>query len=126
MKKGFTIVELLATIIILGIIGTIGVAIFDNVVHNMRIKAYKTQKESIVLSSQKWLSDQKGTDNFPLEFPYKLYLKELLNQELIEKDICNQEDRLLLDYDLSYVEIKENGLNYDYQLNIVNKKEECK
>lgn len=126
MKKGFTIVELLATIIILGIIGTIGVAIFDNVVHNMRIKAYKTQKESIVLSSQKWLSDQKGTDKFPLEFPYKLYLKELLNQELIEKDICNQEDRLLLDYELSYVEIKENGLNYDYLLNIVNKKEECK
>ena len=61
MKKGFTVVELLATIIILGIIGTIGVAIFDKVVHNMRIKAYETQKQNLVLSAERWLNDKKGT-----------------------------------------------------------------
>lgn len=126
MKNGFSIVELLATIIILGFISTIGVSIYDNVVHNMRIKAYDSQKESIVLSSEYWLSDQKGTDNYPNEFPYKLTLKKLLDGEYIEKDICNQEERLKIDYNLSYVEIKENGKIFEYKLNIKNTSEECK
>ena len=43
MKRGFTVTELLATIIIIGVIGTIGVAVFDNIVHNMRIKAFNAQ-----------------------------------------------------------------------------------
>ena len=62
MKKGFTVIELLATIIVLGIISTIGVVVFDNIVHNMRIKAFETQKESIILSAQKWISDKRGTE----------------------------------------------------------------
>ena len=32
MKRGFTVTELLATIIIIGIIGTIGVAVFDKAI----------------------------------------------------------------------------------------------
>ncbi len=132
MKKGFTVIELLATIIILGIIGTIGVAIFDKVIHNMRLKAYETQKQNFILSSERWLNDKKGTSEFPKkeelnsEVSYKLSLRKLLKDSYIDKDICNQEDRLKIDYDNSYVEISVNGKIYDYKLNIVNTEEECK
>lgn len=132
MKKGFTVIELLATIIILGIIGTIGVAIFDKVIHNMRLKAYETQKQNFILSSERWLNDKKGTSEFPKkeelnsEVSYKLSLRKLLKDSYIDRDICNQEDRLKIDYDNSYVEISVNGKIYDYKLNIVNTEEECK
>ena len=126
MKKGFTVIELLATIIILGIIGTIGVVVFDNVIHNMRIKAFETQKESIILSAQKWISDKRGTENYPNTFPYQLTLEELLKEEYIEKNICNQEERLTIDYKNSYIEIKENNKTYEYNLVINNTGVECK
>lgn len=132
MKKGFTVIELLATIIILGLIGTIGFVIFDNIIHNMRLKAYETQKQSFLTSTESWLNDKKGTSEFPKsnelnsETSYKLSLKKLLNDGYIDKDICNQEDRVKIDYDNSYVEIIEKGKIYDYKLNIVNTEEECK
>lgn len=125
MKKGFTVIELLATIIVLGIISTIGVVVFDNIVHNMRIKAFETQKESIILSAQKWISDKRGTENYPNTFPYQLTLEELLKEEYIEKNICNQEERLTIDYRNSYIEIKENNKTYEYKLVINNTGVEC-
>lgn len=125
MKKGFTVIELLATIIVLGIISTIGVVVFDNIVHNMRIKAFETQKESIILSAQKWISDKRGTENYPNTFPYQLTLEELLKEEYIEKNICNQEERLTIDYRNSYVEIKEKNKTYEYKLVINNTGVEC-
>ena len=125
MKKGFTVIELLATIIVLGIISTIGVVVFDNIVHNMRIKAFENQKESIILSAQKWISDKRGTENYPNTFPYQLTLEELLKEEYIEKNICNQEERLTIDYRNSYVEIKENNKTYEYKLVINNTGVEC-
>ena len=125
MKKGFTVIELLATIIVLGIISTIGVVVFDNIVHNMRIKAFETQKESIILSAQKWISDKRGTENYPNTFPYQLTLEELLKEEYIEKNICNQEERLMIDYRNSYVEIKEKNKTYEYKLVINNTGVEC-
>ena len=131
MKRGFTVTELLATIIIIGIIGTIGVVVFDNIVHNMRIKAFNAQKESIVLSAENWLKDKRGTDDFPIfdvtnDYKVNVTLSKLLNEELIEKDLCNQEERLKINYDNSYVEIKENGKTYEYKLVINNTKEACK
>ena len=125
MRKGFTVIELLATIIVLGIISTIGVVVFDNIVHNMRIKAFETQKESIILSAQKWISDKRGTENYPNTFPYQLTLEELLKEEYIEKNICNQEERLTIDYRNSYVEIKEKNKTYEYNIVINNTGDEC-
>ena len=97
----------------------------------MRIKAFNAQKESIVLSAEKWLKDKRGTDDFPIfdvtnDYKVNVTLSKLLNEELIEKDLCNQEERLKINYDNSYVEIKENGKTYEYKLVINNTKEACK
>ena len=91
----------------------------------LRIKAFETQKESIILSAQKWISDKRGTENYPNTFPYQLTLEELLKEEYIEKNICNQEERLTIDYRNSYVEIKESNKTYEYNLVINNTGVEC-
>lgn len=126
MKKGFSIIELLAAIIILGIISTIAMVVYDNVVHNMKIKAYNTQKESFITSAEYWLKDKKGTKDYPESYPYKLTLNQLLIGEYIEKNICNQEEKLIIDYNESYIEIKEKGKKFEYNLIIKNTNEECK
>lgn len=126
MKKGFTVIELLAVIIIIAIIGGIGFAIFDSVIHNMRIRAYLEQKNNITLAAEKWLSDRRGEDDYPDSFPYNLTLKDLRKTNYIEKDICNQEERLKIDYDNSYVKITKNGKIFEYTLKVVNTGVECR
>ena len=60
------------------------------------------------------------------DYKVNVTLSKLLNEELIEKDLCNQEERLKINYDNSYVEIKENGKTYEYKVVINNTEEACK
>lgn len=126
MKKGFTTIELLAVIIIIAVIGSIGFAIFDNVIHNMRLRAYAEQKNNIILAAEKWLSDRRGEDDYPDSFPYNLTLKDLRKTNYVENNICNQEERLKIDYNNSYVKITKNGKMFEYTLTVVNTGVECK
>lgn len=56
MKKtnGFTLVELLATIIIIGVIAVIVVPTIINDIEESKIKLYETQVQNIELSAKKW------------------------------------------------------------------------
>lgn len=57
MKKGFTLVELLAVIAIIGIVSLIAVpTIIDNI-EESREKLYKIQVENIELAAKKWATD---------------------------------------------------------------------
>ena len=54
MKKGFTLVELLATIVIIGVVALIAV---PSVVDNIKLskeKLYKTQIQNIEIAAKKW------------------------------------------------------------------------
>ena len=52
--KGFTLVELLATIIIIGVIAVIVVPTVINNIEESKIKLYETQVQNIELSAKKW------------------------------------------------------------------------
>lgn len=56
MNKGFTIVELLAVIVILAIIGTIGTVSVNNYINSSKIKALDMQYESIEKAAQSYTS----------------------------------------------------------------------
>lgn len=54
MKKGFTLVELLAVIVLLGIIGLIATPTVTNVIKNNKEKALNHQKELIIRAARNW------------------------------------------------------------------------
>ena len=65
--------------------------------------------------------------DYILKEPHEMdeFVEELLKEEYIEKNICNQEERLTIDYRNSYVEIKEKNKTYEYNLVINNTGVEC-
>lgn len=54
MKKGFTLVELIATFIVLTIIGAITLPIVNSLIKNNKESLYQSQIESIKQASEKW------------------------------------------------------------------------
>lgn len=54
-KKGFTLVELLAVIVILAIILAIAIPGISNVINSSKEQAYESQKELIVNAAKKYL-----------------------------------------------------------------------
>ena len=66
MKKinGFTLVELLATIVIIGVVAIIVVPTVINNIEEARIKLYETQIQNVELSAKKWATEnRKELDN---------------------------------------------------------------
>ena len=58
MKKGFTLVELLAVITVLGLLAAISIPIVNNQINSSKDKAYKNQVQTIVNAAKRW-----GFDN---------------------------------------------------------------
>ena len=54
MKKGFTLVEILGVIVVLGIIGLIAFPIVNSTIKETKQKSYDAQIKMIVEAGQKW------------------------------------------------------------------------
>ena len=54
MKKGFTLVELLAVLTVLGIIALISFPIVTNQINNSKEKSYKNQVKTIINAANRW------------------------------------------------------------------------
>ena len=85
-KKGFTLVELLAVICILGILGTIGVTSTKNYVVQSRKKSYKIMSQSIYEATMNCIIQNKcqapTTDDVVIDTSFLVdngYIKELKN-----------------------------------------------
>ena len=60
MKKGFTLVELLAIIVILGILGTISTVIYTNVQNKAKDTLYKEQLNTIERTIRRYITENEG------------------------------------------------------------------
>lgn len=60
MKKGFTLVELLAIVVILGILGMVGTSIYSNVQKKARNKLYEEQVETIKSAVRTYITENEG------------------------------------------------------------------
>ncbi len=60
MKKGFTLVELLAIIVIIGILSTIGIAVYNNVQKEAKHKLYDEQLETIKSAVRTYITENEG------------------------------------------------------------------
>ncbi len=89
MKKAFTLVELMAVIIILALVGAILVPVVNNVINNNKQNLYEAQIKEIETATEKYalynLSDLPLTENDILT----ITLKDIKDAKLIDLNIIN-------------------------------------
>ena len=83
MKKGFTLVELIAVIIILAVIASITYPTVSNSIKNSKEKAYNVQVESIVEAAHKWAVD--NATNLSETDATRVHISDLISNGYITK-----------------------------------------
>ena len=65
MKKGFTLIEITAVVVILGIIALITIPLVEQSIQNMRQKSYETQVGTILEGARQWGAANRFEEGFP-------------------------------------------------------------
>ena len=81
-KNGFTLVELLATIVILGVVMLIGTVSITGVKNKINENNFKTKLELIISNAERWGQDNKET----LSTAQTKEVKDLIDLNYIEPD----------------------------------------
>lgn len=116
MKKGFTLAELLAVIVVIAVIGLIAVTAISNTLREQEEKLYDTQVENIIKGAKLW------ANKHVFELPEKegdyliVTLGQLQSETFVEKDIKNPKNQLSFDQNM---EIRITKQNNDYKYEIV-------
>lgn len=91
-KKAFTLIELLATIIILGIILSIVAINVSDYINDAKEKSYNTLIKSIETSTELYVADHSG--EFPeLEVPgstFDIQISDLVDNEYLTADLIDE------------------------------------
>lgn len=112
MKKGFTLVELLATVTILGIIALLIVPTVANVINEFKSDAQKNQEETIISAAKSWASDNRLQLPEVGETPVCVTVATL-KKGYLDKDLKDPKTNEFVK-DSSCVEIKKVKKNYTY------------
>ena len=89
-NKGFSMVEILAVVVILGVISTVGIVTISRLVDNSRIRYYETQKDQLVLAAQSYANDNKNILPKTIGTVSTISLKELKDKNYIKEEIVDQ------------------------------------
>ena len=89
-NKGFSMVEILAVVVILGVISSIGIVTVSRLVDNSRIHYYQTQEEQLVLAAQSYANDNKNILPKTVGEMKTITLKELRDNNYIKEEIVDQ------------------------------------
>lgn len=114
MKKGFTLIEVLAVIALMGIIMLIVVPSVTKVMQNSKQKLNESQ-EKIIIESAKMAVAESASFIYKNDNYSSIFISDLIdNGYLTDTEIKN----LVTDKDLvecAYVKMTENGNNFDYE-----------
>ena len=113
MKKGFTLVELLAVITILGIIALIIVPTAENSNKKIKQKAYEEQKEALLISLQDYRTSHQ--EFFLTTDTVEMTLIDLKNEGYVDYDIKNPKTGKCLDNTMTF-KIKKVNKTYEYYI----------
>lgn len=115
MKKGFTLIEMIAVIVLLGVLGLLAVTNVDKILKDNKQKAHDTQIENIIDGAKLWASnnvwDLPSADG---EFVI-LSLSQLKDAGYVKSDIKDPLTNEEFNNDLQ-VKITVKNNNYSYEI----------
>lgn len=111
-KKGFTLVEVLAVIVILGILSTIGTVSIINLRKKQEEKFNNTQLQIFKQTSQTYFSDNKSKLPTTPSGTETIYLKDLIDNNYIDELLDYRKNEY--DRDKSYVKVTRVGIEAEY------------
>ena len=114
-KKGFTLVELLAVIIILSLVLVIAVPSVNKYIKQSKEKAYDAQISTIIEAAQAYASTNLELLPNRENISVKVTLGQLKSSGLIKEEVKNPNDDKYFD-DALTIEIKKNKENYIYEV----------
>lgn len=89
MKRGFTLIELMAVIVVLGIVAVIVMPTIDRFVRKAQYASYDVQIDAIIDGAKNWTVD--NTNRIPdnNNETISIYLSELKNGGFVREDLIN-------------------------------------
>ncbi len=116
-KKGFTLIELMGVLIILGILSVIAIPTITKAIHNSREKAYEDQVGIIMAASKNWSADH--IRDLPTEdgASIAVTIRELQEDGFLEVNIQNPKTQEPFNTS-SYVTISRYGDRYNYEFHL--------
>ncbi len=114
-NKGFSMVELLAVVAILGILSTIGITAVSNILEKAHEEYYINQEKNLVLAAQSFMrSNQKRLPKV-VGKKEKVTAKELREANYLKKDITRYDGKTKCKDDKTYVNVYKYGISdYSY------------
>ena len=97
-QKGFTMVELLAVIVILGVLATISIAAVMGIIEKAKERYYKSQEDNMVMAAQSYLKNNNKSQPKVSGQTVKINLDKLKNAKYIDtvvdykKQTCSGSD----------------------------------
>ena len=111
-RRGFTLVEVLAVIVILGILSTIGVVTVVNIRKNQEKKFDQNQLAIFKQTAKTYFSDNKTLLPTAKDSTYVVYLKDLIDQNYLDSLLDYNKESYLLEK--SYIVVMRVGTRYIY------------
>lgn len=120
MKKGFTLVELLASLVLIGMLSTILITVSIKKINESKEHSKKIMISSIELAAENYaLNNSNDIENFDTKDFAKITLKTLIEKELFTNSLLNQITKKALPLsDIVYVTRSYNGkIKATYDIN---------
>ena len=89
-NKGFSMVEILAVVVILGVLSTIGIVSVTKLIENSRRHYYDAQEDQLVLAAQSYANDNKNVLPKTIGQTNTIYLDKLIQKKYIKEEIVDQ------------------------------------
>lgn len=121
-KNGFTLIELMAVLMILGAISLITIPTVEKFIKSSKEKLYQSQLDNIVLALKNWAGDNKDLLPTSAGEQLTLNLGILKSEGYVDYDIKNPKNNHCFDNSMLLKIIKVNNY-YDYEIDLNSIKE---